>query len=240
MTDFYNIDNIDENKKEQTAQKVDVSSNGLPDGLEGYEVVEFEDQSTQQVNIQKELEDSYDADGLEELKPLGGDIPTHESVIEDVKKEFAETSEKFSKKKAEHDEKKARRVIATADLILNRVKKPVEIPVRISEYNSEIGEIEEVDLIFKAKRLTEKQSTSLVNWELQDMKMKDMTPFEREESLAYKRRLLSQIIIEPQFTEDQWFDEVDVALVLSLFARAQHLLMSTEDTELYSDFLGAN
>jgi len=63
-----------------------------------------------------------------------------------------------------------------------------------------------------------------------------MTPHEREISLGYKRRLLAAIVVEPYFTEDQWLNDVDTALVLELFQRAQHILMSTQDEDLYKDF----
>jgi hypothetical protein len=245
MSDYYNIDNLDadeafdKKKSEETMQKDAKpieSEENLPEGLENYEVIEFESAESEQEKVMREIEESAKAEGLTNQPILGGEGGSHEAVIEDLKKEFDESSRNVAEKRAEHEERKVKRVIATIDLITNRKKRLVEIPVPLTEYNPETGQLEEVDWIFKARRLTEKESTSLINWELQDLTMKEMTPEEREESLAYKRKLLAKLIVEPPMTEDQWLNDADVALVLSVFAKAQHILMSTNDEELYSDF----
>jgi len=241
MSDYYNIPDMDADEKsnvdQQTAKEaVPAQENQLPEGLENYQIVEIEQPESEQSRLLKEIEETARQEGLANQPVLGGENAKSEDVISELKKEFSETSQKAAEKRVEHEEKKVKRVIATSDMVLNRIKKLVEVPVRISTYNSQTDEVELEDWIFKLKRLTDKQSTSLINWDINEKSMKDMTPHEREISLGYKRRLLAAIVVEPYFTEDQWLNDVDTALVLELFQRAQHILMSTQDEDLYKDF----
>lgn len=240
MGEYYDIPEAESNKREpgRVVKAVPVQSNQLPDDLENYEVVELAGEENNQEKIMREIEESAREEGLTNKPILGGEGGSAKDVMDELRAEFKESSEKAAEQRAEHEEKKVKKIIATSDMILNRTTSLIPIPLRVNTYDEALDEIVEEDWIFKAKRLSDKDSTSLINWEIHDKEVKEipLTPEERAESLSYKRKVLAKCIKSPEFTEKQWYEDVDNAIILNLFAKAQHILLSVDDSALYEDF----
>lgn len=239
MSDYYNID-IEGNSN--TRQPKIREAEPVDEIPEGYEPLDLKANEPKPADNKAKLEEVMRVDdnvSQEKNRILGGEGENIgvDDVLNDFKQQVAEDSEKNREKVAELELEDAKKVIATRDLLFSRKEEVVDIPLKTSHFNNETGEIEDIIMIFKAKRLNESESSELISWELANTDMSKMTTEQREKAFSYRRKLLAKVIVEPSLTPKEWHEKVDSALQTKLFDQCQRVLLSTNDGDLYQDFL---
>lgn len=219
------IDNMNQPSMVKEAQ--------LPDGFE------IEETQSRQNNVIDEIVDTAEQEGLNSKEEfLGGEGASPEEVLSAMKNEGM--SEGARKKKEQYEEKQLdnfRTVTATRDLLLGRVKKPitVTIPVVVETPDANTGEIieEAINMEFKVKRLTESENTHLLNHKLIGKDIADMTDEEYAQSAQFRSNLLATAVVEPKLTAEQWRNETDNALTMSLYEEVNKILTESDDVSRF-------
>lgn len=205
----------------------------LPDGFE------IEETQSPQNNAVNEIIDTAEKEGLNSDEEfLGGEGASPEEVLNAMKNEGM--SEGARKKKEQYEEKKLndfRTVTATRDLLLGRVKKPitVTIPIVTDVPDEQTGEMiqEAINAEFKVKRLTEAENTHLLNHKLIGKDLADMTDEEYLQSSQFRSKLLATAVVDPQLTAEQWRNDVDNALTMSLYEEVNKILTESDDVSRF-------
>lgn len=205
-------------------------NDGLPDGYEIQEPV-------QQKSVMDEIQEAAEQEGLV-TDTLGGENPTTESVIKAMREEGLSAG--AQKNKEEYEEKKVEEFIkltATRDLLMNRTKRtiPVHLKTKMEVLNPKTGEYElqNVDLEFKVKRLTESENTHLLNHKLIGKDLADMTDEEYIASSNFRSELLAQAVVEPAFTAEEWRTVVDNGMLSAIYDKVNQILTSADDSVLF-------
>ena len=230
----YIIENDVEDSNNPAFEKQMKEAARLNDGLpEGYEIQE----PVQQKSVMDEIQEAAEQEGLV-TNTLGGENPTTESVIKAMREEGLSAG--AQKNKEEYEEKKVEEFIkltATRDLLMNRTKRtiPVCLKTKMEVFNSKTQkyELQNVNLEFKVKRLTESENTHLLNHKLIGKDIADMTDEEYRESSHFRSELLAQAVVEPSFTPEEWRTEVDNGMVNTIYNKVNEILTSVDDSVLF-------
>lgn len=153
--------------------------------------------------------------------------PTVDDVYNSIVNDLDKGKDQVEEEIAEREIERAKEILVTRDMLFNRVEKPIDIKVRVKDEN----------WVFKARRLSESENTHLTKRHLLEKKVQDMTPEEYEESLDFKRDLLSRVIIEPALTKEEWSKKADNAMVNTVYMKVNQLLIDVSDGEMFDKLL---
>lgn len=225
------VDEIDQVKMTKPMKSAVMRNGQLP---ENYEIEDEPVPMTQ--NIQDEIQKSAQEEGLVS-DALGGENPTPEEVISALK--TSEMPEGAQKNKEEYEEekvKKFRRVTATRDLLLNRTKRVIPMHFNaIIDVDDGMGGVtqELVELDFKIKRLSESEVNHIINHKLLNKADADMTDEEFAQASKFRSKFLSQTVVEPKLTQEEWRTECDAGIMTAAFNTATDILNKIDDTSLF-------
>lgn len=202
-----------------------------------YEIIE--EPTFKENNVLDEIHEEAVKEGLvnEDEEPIGGENPTPEEVIEALKNK--PMSEGAQKNKEEYEDQKVKtftKVTATRDILAGLGKKTlkVEVPV-VMDCEHDDGSVspELVDLEFKVKRLTESQVNHLINRKLLSKTDAEMTDEEYIQSQKFRSQFLAETIVEPETTEELWYEVVPLAVLNEVYAKVTEVLNNINDTSLF-------
>lgn len=130
----------------------------------------------------------------------------------------------------EDKEKERKQDQATRELILGRKKQLMSIPVPVDEDDDTIKEI-----TFKARRLTQKEISNFRSFNMTENDILNLPEDERDEIAKEGYEILSLVIEEPKLSAEEW-EEVDLALVQDLIAKAGILQRVPNDGQVIKMF----
>lgn len=230
-TNEYIIDNsnwdeeIEDSEFQEEMKTASMKNSELPEGME------IIDTTNHSVDVNKEIQEAAEKEGLDTGDPyLGGKGATPEAVVEALTTEAM--PEGAQKAKEEYEEKKTsnlKKIVATRDILFSRFNKLIDIPIKFTDPESG----EEVQLVFKMKRLSEAENNHLLNHELIGKKISDLTEDEYQESIKFKRNVLASTVVEPKLTADEWAYQVDNAMASEIFDKVQQALIEVNDAEIF-------
>lgn len=233
--DKYIIDPEVDNEKyvvEKPMESVSISNNKLN---RDYEVV---DVPTPSQNVLEDIHKAAVEEGLvdEEEEYIGGEGAKPEEVIDAlIHKERSKGAQKNEEEYIDNKVKKTRKVMATRELLSGITKKilTVTIPM-VLDVKQEDGSIkpELCDVDFKVRRLTESQANHVFNKQLAGKTFEDMSIEERYENDHFRAKFLSQVVVDPQMSETEWYETAAIALG-TVFNKVNDALSSVDDTELF-------
>ena len=228
------VEDMDEPVFKKTVQPVRIAQNQPQDD---YEVIE---PKTPSQSIIDEIHESAVVEGLvhEDEKPFGGEgNPTPQEVMTDFinqkrPEEVEEKVEEYTEKKVA----KTRKIMATREILTGMTKRilTVTVPV-VLDIEQEDGSIkpELVDMELKIKRLTESQANHIFNRRLIGKKLDEMTQEELDEDDHFRSKFLSETIVEPKMTAQQWYEDVPAIASGTIYNKVQDVLSSIDNTELF-------
>lgn len=228
------IEDMDTPKMEKKMKRASVRNSQLPDN---YEIEEDAPNISERIN--QEILEEAEKEGLTSDEGyLGGEGASPQQVIDALVNE--EMPEGAIKNKEEYEEKKVqnfRKVIATRDLLHNRLEKTIPCSIvttmpMINENGEEV--IEPVELEFEVRRLSESENTHLYNHKLFGRDIADLTDEEYSQSIKFRSELLSRAVVgELSMTPSEWSNGVDYSMVNKIYEKVNEVLTDADDASLF-------
>lgn len=228
------VDEMDIPKVEKKMKTATLKNGQLPDN---YEIQEDDFNKAEQIS--NEILETAREEGLESSEEyLGGENATPQEVIDAMMNEkMPEGAEKNKEEYEEKKVKKFRKVVATRDLLYNRLKRTVPCSIQtVLEIENEYGELEAepVELEFEVRRLTESENTHLYNHKLFGKDIAELTDEEYSQSVKFRSELLSRAVVgELKMTAEQWRTEVDFGLLNAIYDEVNRVLTDADDATLF-------
>ena len=200
-----------------------------------YEIIEEEKPKS----VYDEIYETAKEEGLikEDEKPFGGEgTPTPEAVVHDFINQ--DRTEAAIQKEEEYIDKKVentKKVMATRELLTGMTKRvlTVNVPMAIDVKQPDGSvKLEVCDVEFKIRRLTEAQSNHIFNRRMLGKTVDDMTPEELQEDNHFRSKFLSEAVIEPNLTAEEWYNTSAIVLG-TVFNRVNEVLSSVDNTDLF-------
>ena len=220
---------------EQFIVEKKMESISLGNNKKEYEIIEKEKPKS----VYDEIYETAKEEGLvkEDEKPFGGEgTPTPEAVVHDfINQDRTEAAiqkeEEYLDKKVENTKK----VMATRELLTGMTKRvlTVNVPMAIDVKQPDGSvKLEVCDVEFKIRRLTEAQSNHIFNRRMLGKTVDDMTPEELQEDNHFRSKFLSEAVIEPNLTAEEWYNTSAIVLG-TVFNRVNEVLSSVDNTDLF-------
>lgn len=214
----------------------EMESVSLGNSRREYEIVQEEPKKS----VYDEIHEAAVSEGLvkEDELPFGGEgNPTAEEVIADLTSRGM--SEGGQKNKEEYEDSKinkTKKVMATREILTGMTKRliNVTVPVVLDMVQEDGGiEPELVDLELKIKRLTESQVNHLFNRRMAGKTVDEMTNEELQEDNHFRSKFLSEAVVEPKMTSEEWYSNVPAIATGTIFNAVNDALSSIDNTELF-------
>lgn len=220
---------------EQFIVEKKMESVSLGNNKKEYEIIEEEKPKS----VYDEIYETAKEEGLvkEDEKPFGGEgTPTPEAVVHDFINQ--DRTEAAIQKEEEYIDKKVentKKVMATRELLTGMTKRvlTVNVPMAIDVKQPDGSvKLEVCDVEFKIRRLTEAQSNHIFNRRMLGKTVDDMTPEELQEDNHFRSKFLSEAVIEPNLTAEEWYNTSAIVLG-TVFNRVNEVLSSVDNTDLF-------
>ena len=220
---------------EQFIVEKEMESVSLGNNKKEYEIIEEEKPKS----VYDEIYETAKEEGLikEDEKPFGGEgTPKPEDVIHDFINQ--DRTEAAIQKEEEYIDKKVentKKVMATRELLTGMTKRvlTVNVPMAIDVKQPDGSvKLEVCDVEFKVRRLTEAQSNHIFNRRMLGKTVDDMTPEELQEDNHFRSKFLSEAVIEPNLTAEEWYNTSAIVLG-TVFNRVNEVLSSVDNTDLF-------
>lgn len=220
---------------EQFIVEKKMESISLGNNKKEYEIIEEEKPKS----VYDEIYETAKEEGLikEDEKPFGGEgTPTPEAVVHDFINQ--DRTEAAIQKEEEYIDKKVentKKVMATRELLTGMTKRvlTVNVPMAIDVKQPDGSvKLEVCDVEFKVRRLTEAQSNHIFNRRMLGKTVDDMTPEELQEDNHFRSKFLSEAVIEPNLTAEEWYNTSAIVLG-TVFNRVNEVLSSVDNTDLF-------
>lgn len=199
----------------------------------------IEEPSVRSGNVEDEIHETAVIEGLveEEEGYIGGEGAKPEEVIDAlVNKERSKGAQKNEEEYIDSKIQKNRKVMATRDLLTGLAKKIITVTVStVLDVKQKDGTVkpELCDVDLKVQRLTESQFNHLVNRRLAAKKLSDMTEEEYQEDNHFRSNYLSETVIDPKLTPEEWYYEVSNDFSGAAFIKVREALSNMNDVELF-------
>ena len=220
---------------EQFIVEKKMESISLGNNKKEYEIIEEEKPKS----VYDEIYETAKEEGLikEDEKPFGGEgTPTPEAVVHDFINQ--DRTEAAIQKEEEYIDKKVentKKVMATRELLTGMTKRvlTVNVPMAIDVKQPDGSvKLEVCDVEFKVRRLTEAQSNHIFNRRMLGKTVDDMTPEELQEDNHFRSKFLSEAVVEPKLTAEEWYNTSAIVLG-TVFNRVNEVLSSVDNTDLF-------
>ena len=220
---------------EQFIVEKEMESISLGNNKKEYEIIEEE----RPKSVYDEIYETAKEEGLvkEDEKPFGGEgTPKPEDVIHDFINQ--DRTEAAIQKEEEYIDKKVentKKVMATRELLTGMTKRilTVNVPMAIDVKQPDGSvKLEVCDVEFKIRRLTEAQSNHIFNRRMLGKTVDDMTPEELQEDNHFRSKFLSEAVVEPKLTAEEWYNTSAIVLG-TVFNRVNEVLSSVDNTDLF-------
>lgn len=220
---------------EQFIVEKEMESVSLGNNKKKYEIIEEEKPKS----VYDEIYETAKEEGLikEDEKPFGGEgTPKPEDVIHDFINQ--DRTEAAIQKEEEYIDKKVentKKVMATRELLTGMTKRilTVNVPMAIDVKQPDGSvKLEVCDVEFKIRRLTEAQSNHIFNRRMLGKTVDDMTPEELQEDNHFRSKFLSEAVIDPSLTAEEWYNTSAIVLG-TVFNRVNEVLSSVDNTDLF-------
>lgn len=221
---------------EQFIVEKEMESISLGNNKKEYEIIEEEKPKS----VYDEIYETAKEEGLvkEDEKPFGGEgTPKPEDVIHDFINQ--DRTEAAVQKEIEYVDKKVentRKVMATREILTGMTRRLLDVTVPVVlDIEQEDGSIkaELVDLELKIKRLTEAQVNHLFNRRMAGKTVDEMTNEELQEDNHFRSKFLSESVVDPKMTAEEWYNNVPAIAVGTIFNAVNEALSSIDNTELF-------
>jgi len=228
------VQSVDETSEQNNTQPVRINHNSRYEESEAIQPVDVS------ADIMQEIHESAVAEGLvnEDETPFGGEgTPTPEEVITDFMNQ--KRPDAVEKKIDDYTERKIenhKKVMATREILTGMAKRFINVVVPVVldvDKGNGVIEPELVDLDFKVKRLTESQVNHLYNRRMLGKTVDEMTNEELQEDNHFRSKFLSEAVVEPKMSFDEWYNEVPAIVLGTVFNAVNDALSSVDDTSLF-------
>lgn len=227
------VENDEEPIVEKSMEEVSIQGNTIS---RDYEVVE---EPTSKPSVLEEIHDAAIAEGLvdEEEEYIGGKNASSEEVIDAlIHKERSQGAKKNQEDYEEKKVEKTKKIMATREILTGMTRRLIDVTVPvvldIEQPNGNIKP-ELVDLDLKVRRLTESQINHLFNRRMAGKTVDEMTNEELQEDNHFRSKFLSEAVVEPEMTADEWYNDVPAIAVGTIFNAVNDALSSIDNTELF-------
>ena len=188
----------------------------------------------------KEIHETAVQEGLvqENEAPYGGEgNPKAEAVINDfISRDRPEAVEKKIEEYTEKKVKETRKIMATREILTGMTKRLIEIEIdAVLDIQQPDGTIEPelTTMVLKIKRLTESQVNHIFNRKMLLKNADEYTLEEEEEEKHFRSVFLSETVVDPQLTPDEWYQSVPGSVTGKIFTAVQQALDDIDNTELF-------
>lgn len=227
------VENDEEPIVEKSMEEVSIQGNTIS---RDYEVVE---EPTSKLSVLEEIHEAAVLEGLvdEEEEYIGGKNASSEEVIDAlIHKERSQGAKKNQEDYEEKKIEKTKKIMATREILTGMTRRLIDVTVPvvldIEQPNGNIKP-ELVDLDLKVRRLTESQINHLFNRRMAGKTVDEMTNEELQEDNHFRSKFLSEAVVEPEMTADEWYNDVPAIAVGTIFNAVNDALSSIDNTELF-------
>lgn len=236
----YIIDPEVENDEEEFVQKP-MESVSIPNNRinREYEVIDDPEPISVTSRDLQEIHDTAVKEGLvdEEEDFIGGEGAKPQEVIDALRnKGRSEGAKRNEEEYVENKVKKTRKIMATREILTGMTKRHIGVTVPVVlDVRQPDGTVkpELVDMDLEVKRLTESQINHLFNRRMAGKAVADMTNEELQEDNHFRAKFLSEAVVVPKMTEEEWYEETPAIAVGTIFNAVQDALSSIDNTELF-------
>jgi len=150
------------------------------------------------------------------------------TLTEEEIDKLAPLAEEAAEEYEEFKEEKIKEISATREFLINRKTRQFPLKVAVDE---------ETVLIFKVRRMTEAERSKFnkIN-NLKFTNIDDLTPEDLDEINQQSYEIMSEVVVEPKMTVDEWKDVADVALLNHLSQKVAMLSTEVNDAKIITEF----
>jgi len=150
------------------------------------------------------------------------------TLTEEEIDKLAPLAEEAAEEYEEFREEKIKEISATREFLINRKTRQFPLKVAVDE---------ETVLIFKVRRMTESERSKFnkIN-NLKFTNIDDLTPEDLEEINQQSYEIMSEVVVEPKMTVDEWKEVADVALLNHLSQKVAMLSTEVNDAKIITEF----